>query len=57
MKGQSQQVVCLRHLHKCFESSMTNNVDPDQSAPVSILIWGPHCFYTYVNQQAHILVK
>ena len=32
LKCQSQQVFCLR-----FEASMTNSVDPDQTAPV---IWG-----------------
>ena len=33
-----------------FEASMTNSVDPDKTATASILILGPHCIYTYVNQ-------
>ena len=31
-------------------------MDQDRTAPVSILIWGPHWFYTYANQKADIYV-
>ena len=44
IKCQSQQkssafVICLNF----FESSLTNNVDPDQTGPVDL---GPHCLLT-----------
>ena len=28
------KVVCFCRLQKCFEASLTNSVDPDQTAPV-----------------------
>ena len=28
------KVVCFRRLQKCFEASLTNSVDPDQTATV-----------------------
>ena len=28
------KVICFCHLLKCFEASLTNSVDPDQTAPV-----------------------
>ena len=40
---QLQKVLCFRRLRICREASLTNCVDPDQTAPASSLIWGPHC--------------
>ena len=46
-KKLSAFVVC----RNVFEASFTNSVDPDQTALMSSLIWGPRCLPLLTNKR------
>ena len=48
-KRQSQQVVCFSRLLKCQEVSITNSVDPDQTAPISAVSSGSMLLASLLN--------
>ena len=56
-KRQSQQVICFCRLHKSVETSLTNSVDPDQTAPGSCLIWGLNCLPLYLRNSINNILR
>ena len=52
-------ITASRLVEMFLKAYLTNSVDPDQTAPASCPIWGPHCsplyILTFTNMQAFVL--